>query len=357
MKAENSSTTKAPTLTVQDIAKHKSLINFDDKDAKLLKAHGAAIKGRLDAIIDKFYQQQMTIAEVKAVMNVDDRLVRLKATMKQYIEELFSGDYGSAYVERRLEIGKSHEKLGVGARYYLAAVYQLENLLRDTIDDKDSESSAPLRSALHKVMQFDVQIVIDNFINNLMDKVKIAQDELEDYAEGLEEVVTERTRQLHELSHKDELTELFNRRGMQENLRRELANTARYKDRLSFVCFTLNGYRQLVAKKGQAIGDVVLNQIGHDIKTQIREADIACRASDDEFCIIMPRTTSPEAEAICRRLIEMFKQDNQHNLSFSMGIATTRPDEVVATDSFINQAEDLMRQAGDTPGFNVCVSG
>ncbi len=355
MKADNSGITQAPSLSQQDIASHKALIGFDDKDAKLLKTHGAVVEEQLDAIIEKFYQQQLTIAEVQAVLAVDERLPRLKTTMKQYIRELFIGDYGSAYVKRRLEIGKAHENLGVGARYYLAAIYQLENLLRDTIPDRDSQASAPLRSALHKVMEFDVQIVMDQFISNLMAKVKVAQDELEDYAEGLEEVVTERTRQLHELSRKDELTELFNRRGMQENMRRELANAARYKERLSFICFTLNDYRQLVAKKGQAIGDVVLNQIGHDIKAQIREADIACRAADDEFCIIMPRTQSSEAEAICKRLIEMFKKDNQHNLSFSMGISTTNSDEVMETDHFINLVEGLMRKAAGTPGFNVCV--
>ena len=355
MKADNSSITQAPTLSQQDIANHKALIGFDDKDAKLLKAHGALIEDQLETIIDKFYQHQMTIAEVKAVLSVDERLARLKTTMRQYIHELFAGEYGSAYVERRLEIGKAHENLGVGARYYLAAVYHLENLLRDTIHDKDNQSNAPLRSALHKVMQFDVQIVMDQFIGNLMAKVKVAQDELEDYAEGLEEVVTERTRQLHELSRKDELTELFNRRGMQENLRRELANAARYKERLSFVCFTLSDYQQLVTKKGQAIGDVVLNQIGHDIKAQIREADIACRVADDEFCIIMPRTQTSEAEAICNRLIEMFKKDNQHNLSFCIGIGTTGSDEVTETDSFINHVEGLMRKAGGKPGFSVCV--
>lgn len=205
-------------------------------------------------------------------------------------------------------------------------------------------------------MQFDVQIVMDNFIGNLLAKVKIAQDELEDYAEGLEEVVTERTRQLHELSRKDELTELFNRHGMVENLRRELANADRYKESISSVCFAIKGYQQLVETKGQAIGNVVLNQIGHDIKTQIREADVPCRIADDEFCIIMPRTLSTEANAICQRVIDMFKKDNQHKLSFSMGIATTGPDKVLEANDFIKQVEDLMRKADKESGFNICTS-
>ena len=143
---------------------------------------------------------------------------------------------------------------------------------------------------------------------------------------------------------------------MVENLQRELANAARYTESLSFVNFTLNDYRPLVEKKGLAIGDVVLNQIGHDIKSQVREADVACRVADDEFCIIMPRTLSSEAEAICLRLIEMFKKDNQHDLSLSIGIATTGPDEVTETDVFIKQAEDLMREASKQAGFNICLA-
>ena len=354
MKADNTSKTATSALSGQDIESHKSLLNFDDKDAQLLKAHGAQIAAQLDAIIDKFYEHQMAISEVSAIIQADDRLPRLKATMKQYVQELFCGDYGSDYVARRLEIGKAHENLGVAARYYLSAAYQLENLLRDTIDERDDKANAPLRSALHKVMQFDVQVVMDKFIDNLVAKVKVAQDELEDYAEGLEEVVAERTRQLNELSRKDELTELFNRDGMNENMSRELANAARYKETISFVCFAINGYQKLVDKKGQAIGNVVLNQIGHDIKSQIREADVPCRAAADEFCIIMPRTLPKEAEAISKRLIDMFKKNNPHKLSLSMGIATTGPADVLEAADFIKQAETLMRKAGEQSGFTIC---
>lgn len=356
MKADNLNTTEIPVVSGQDIDTHKSLIGFGEEDARLLKDYAAIIEGQIGTVVDKFYEQQMSIPEVSAVIAVDNRLPHLKQTMKKYIQELFAGEYGSDYVARRLEIGRAHENLGVAARYYLSAIYQLENLLRDTIDNKNNESNAPLRSALHKVIQFDVQIVMDNFINNLLAKVRVAQEELEDYAESLEEVVTERTRQLHELSRKDELTELVNRYGMVENLRRELANAVRYRESISFVCFALKGYRQLVKKKGQAVGDVVLNQIGHDIKTQIREADIACRAADDEFCIIMPRTLTTEAEAICQRLIDMFSRNNQHDLSFSMGIATTGPEEVIEADAFIRQVEDRMHKAEKQNGFNICAA-
>lgn len=353
MKTDTVSSSDDNGLSAQAIARHKNLLGFDDKDAALLKAHQANVISQIDSLVDRFYQQQMAIPEVAAVIGDDQRLLVLKKTMTQYIRELFGGEYGSAYVARRLEIGKAHENLGVEARFYLAAVYQLEMLLQQTIESGDESQTAPLRSALRKILQFDTQLVMDNFINNLLDKVKVAQRELEDYAEGLEEVVTERTRQLHELSRKDELTELFNLGGMVENLRRELANAARYKESLSFVCFKLVGYHSLVAKKGQAVGDMVLNQIGHDIRTQIREADVPCRAAEDEFCIIMPRTLGAEAEAICRRLIELFKQDNQYNLSFNTGIATTGPDDVAEADALIKQIDDLLHKADEQPGFNI----
>ena len=344
----------AQPLSEQEIDSHKTLINFGADDAKLLKAHASVVEAQLDSIVDRFYDYQMSIPEEKAVISIDDRLSYLKQTMKTYIQELFSGDYGLAYANRRLEVGRSHENLGVSAKFYLSAAYQLENLLRETIDNTNDAANAPLRSALHKVMHFDIQIIMDTFIESLVSKVRIAQEELEDYAESLEEVVTERTRQLNELSRKDELTELVNRDGMLENLRRELANAGRYKESISFVCFTLNGYQELVSNKGQAIGNVVLNQIGHDIKSQIREADIPCRVADNEFCIIMPRTLTNEAEAISQRLINMFEKDNQHKLTFSMGISTTGPDKVIEATDFIKQVEDRMQNASEQEGFNIC---
>ncbi|MDH5447092.1 MAG: GGDEF domain-containing protein [Gammaproteobacteria bacterium] len=351
MKANN--TLAAQSMSEQEINTHKNLINFGEADASLLKAHASVIESSLDKIVERFYDYQMSIPETKAVIDVDDRLPKLKITMKAYIQQLFAGEYGTEYVTRRLEIGRSHENLGVSAKFYMSAAYQLENLLRETIDINEP-NSAPLRAALHKIMHFDMQIIMDTYIESLLTKVKFAQEELEDYAESLEEVVTERTRQLNELSRKDELTELVNRDGMLENLSRELANAGRYKETISFVCFSLNGYQELVRSKGQAIGNVVLNQIGHDIKSQIREADIPCRVADNEFCIIMPRTQTNEAEAISKRLIDMFEQDNQHKLSFSMGIATTGPEKLIDVTEFIKQVESRMQSAGKEAGFAIC---
>ena len=180
MKVDNVSITETPALSEQDVTKYKSLIDFDEQDAKLLKAHSKVIKDKLDSLVEQFYKHQLTVPEIAVVITFNDRLPFLKQAMAQYIMELFAGQYGVDYVNRRLEIGRAHEGLGVETKFYLASFFQLEMVLQQTMNDvKDTA----LKNALHKVLQFDVQIAMDDFVEGLISKVKIAQRELENYAE------------------------------------------------------------------------------------------------------------------------------------------------------------------------------
>ncbi|MBI5440423.1 MAG: GGDEF domain-containing protein [Deltaproteobacteria bacterium] len=115
---------------------------------------------------------------------------------------------------------------------------------------------------------------------------------------SLVEDVTERTRaerevrvlqsRLREEAIRDPLTDLFNRRYLDETLGRELARANRYGRPISLIMADLDHFKAVNDTYGHPSGDEVLRAFGGLIKGRVRSSDIPCRYGGEEFLLILP---------------------------------------------------------------------
>jgi len=338
-------------ITDREIEKRKELLGFTDQDAEVLKAHKALFAKYLDGIVKNFYDKQVEVTEIALLIGDAETLRRLQSAMRGYIMELFEGYYDSDYVNKRLRIGLVHMRIGVPPKLYISAIYLLQKILKDAVKmhyfgkEQDNEANE-LYIAINKIMMFDIQFVFDTYIHSLVSEVNTAKDELEKYTTSLEKTVAERTQQLHEISRRDELSNLFNQRGFNEHLRREMSNAVRYKEAISLMYFDLNGFKILNDNEGHQEGDEILKLTGAAVMASIRDTDIGCRYGGDEFCIILPRTAIAETMVIYERLVEFYKKSKKDKgITFSVGVSSTGPDEFCSSDSLVKAADKLMYKA------------
>ena len=99
----------------------------------------------------------------------------------------------------------------------------------------------------------------------------------------------------HQVLH-DPLTQLNNRRFLEESLPREFARAKRENYPVSFVMLDLDHFKQVNDTYGHAFGDVVLKQISQILKNNLRESDILCRFGGEEFLVAMPRIAPEQAQ-------------------------------------------------------------
>jgi diguanylate cyclase (GGDEF)-like protein len=334
-------------LSDREIEERKILLGLDQEKIQLLLACKPVILRHLDRIADEFYQRQMAIPEIELLIGDAETFKRLHASMRRYITELFEGYYDREYVNKRLRIGKVHKRIGVSPKLYISAVLLLEEILQRHITkqlggDGKCDECISHREALHTLLMFDIQLVFDTYINSLITEVDSAKYEVEKYAASLEATVAERTRQLEELSRKDALTGLYNQRSFYEILRTTLSQAEANGELVSVVYFDLNNFKQLNDAQGHQAGDNLLTLIGHTVQECIREPDIACRYGGDEFTIIMPRTGSKEAQAICERIAEAFQQSDNRGVSLSIGIGQAGPQSYPGMDELVRLADNAM---------------
>lgn len=153
-----------------------------------------------------------------------------------------------------------------------------------------------------------------------------------------------------EMSIRDDLTKLFNRRHFYNRLEEEFSRAARHNHPLSLLFIDVDDFKQINDTYGHAIGDSALREIGGLLKGAARGSDLPARCGGDEFAMILPNTNGAGAVELAARISKTIHakkiegMDNQ-TLSTSMGCATFVDNNVPSSDALVKLADDAMYQS------------
>src|SRR5260370_17247541 len=101
---------------------------------------------------------------------------------------------------------------------------------------------------------------------------------------------------MESLSLIDPLTQLLNRRALNELITHQLARANRGGEPLTFLILDLNDFRELNSKLGSMEGNRVLTDFARLLKKVFRGGDLIFRQGGDEFLVVMADTTEPQAD-------------------------------------------------------------
>ncbi len=104
------------------------------------------------------------------------------------------------------------------------------------------------------------------------------------------------------LSIKDGLTKLYNKRHFLEILEREVNRSIRYNSIFSLIFIDIDNFKKVNDTYGHLFGDMVLKKISDVIVSIIRSSDVACRFGGEEFLIMMPEIDKKKACVAAERM-------------------------------------------------------
>jgi diguanylate cyclase (GGDEF)-like protein len=163
--------------------------------------------------------------------------------------------------------------------------------------------------------------------------------------------VAELIRELQDLSVRDPLTGLSNRRYFSHAFSEELARISRKEADLSLLFADLDHFKRVNDSHGHHVGDEVLKATAAHLRACCRPYDIPARWGGEEFIMLLPETDEEEAARIAERIRASLQKGIGPAITFpvtiSIGVAQHRPGESLeALEERADQALYTAKQQG-----------
>jgi len=190
--------------------------------------------------------------------------------------------------------------------------------------------------------------------NEMSEKLARSHEELQES----HQTILAQAEQMRELSVRDALTKLHNRRHFDEQACTLFSHAVRHKRPLAMVIGDIDYFKKINDQFSHATGDAVLRQVGEILRSHMRLSDLVARYGGEEFVIAFPETELPQAAALCdklRGIIESFPWHQVHpelKVTMSMGVYA---DLAAGTaEAMLQKADALLYRAKETGRNRVC---
>jgi diguanylate cyclase (GGDEF)-like protein len=157
-------------------------------------------------------------------------------------------------------------------------------------------------------------------------------------------------REIQRLAITDELTGLYNRRGIMELGQREFERAARHNRPLSVVLIDIDHFKNVNDSHGHAAGDQVLRVMGEQCRRHVRGTDLVGRFGGEELLLLLPETkikAAYEAAERLRKLIEEMevqREQSKIKVTISLGVAE-RKGNMEELAELIHRADEALYAA------------
>lgn len=161
-----------------------------------------------------------------------------------------------------------------------------------------------------------------DYIYNMITKISTYTDDLIK-AEKEKKHDEIRLKLLHEYSFRDMLTQLYNRRKIEECLDSEINRSNRHNSIFSVLMLDIDFFKRVNDELGHDVGDIVLKELSSLLSKSIRTTDILGRWGGEEFIVVSPELNLFEAEKLAEKLrkaVESYSFVNKLKKTISIGV-------------------------------------
>ncbi|RXK01647.1 diguanylate cyclase [Arcobacter sp. CECT 8989] len=160
--------------------------------------------------------------------------------------------------------------------------------------------------------------------------------------------IEEKNKELKKLATTDKLTNLYNRRKIEELLEFEINRSERFNHNFGLAIVDIDKFKEVNDTYGHQVGDKVLKELANILNTNRRKTDFVGRYGGEEFVIICPES---DVQGVIK-LMETFKEkicnykfSKVENKTASFGVTMSQRGDTI--ESILKRADDALYQAKD----------
>ena len=202
----------------QQIDWRKDFTNFEQADEQRLEDLGSVVEPAIDDAVEAFYDHLESYDETVEIFGRSSKGIEaLKENQREYLQDLFDGQYGQDHFESRARIGKIHDMLDLGPKIYLGAYSIFYRYLIDAVvddlkadleqaDDGDPvqqgdtlspekalDTLADRTRSMLKLMNIDQQVAMDTYIHSYSEQLETELEQQKHVITDVDEQVAQAT--------------------------------------------------------------------------------------------------------------------------------------------------------------------
>lgn len=293
-------------INVLDDATHNLMVTLKELDGEVEK--------RTEHLSEKTFELQKEKNFVSNILNTAQVII---ITLDEFGKIISLNKYG--------------ENL-IGLYNYTKEESKFTDLISDALD-YDEISTAITKFSKNQQDNFNYECKIASEVHNQLfiswyfTHIISTDNTSEILVVGLD--LTERNQiesQLSWLADHDPLTNLYNRRRFEVELKRTLSLANRYNQYGALIYFDIDQFKFVNDSSGHKIGDELLVRVSDKLKCVTRETDLVARVGGDEFAVLAPHISLEDAkrlvDKICTEIttIEISADNSVHRASISAGL-------------------------------------
>ena len=187
--------------------------------------------------------------------------------------------------------------------------------------------------------------------SRMLETIEVQAGEINQFATRLDVAYKElesTNARLKEVSFKDEVTRLYNRRFFSIRLEEEVSRYRRFNHPVSVVLLDLDGFKAVNDELGHVVGDETLRGVAELLLKHSRGINVVCRYGGDEFAILLVETPKAGAQIYAdriRHVLASHEFPHGRRVSASFGIACLPEDVAAAAEDLIRAADEALYAA------------
>jgi two-component system, cell cycle response regulator len=173
-----------------------------------------------------------------------------------------------------------------------------------------------------------------------------------------DEVERAASRRIYEMSVRDGLTGVYNRRYFEERMASEFAFAARHKTPLSLILADIDHFKRINDSWGHHAGDTVLRRVAVELQAGVRTEDVVARFGGEEFAIVArgidvdgARMFAERVRVIIQRSVITWEGDRMP-VTMSLGVAHNQGNATIDKPELLVAAADMALYSAKHAGRN-----
>jgi len=160
-------------------------------------------------------------------------------------------------------------------------------------------------------------------------------------------------------SFTDPLTEVYNRRSLEDMAGRFISHARRLQNSLTFILIDVDRFKQVNTRFGHLTGDFVLAEVATLLRSSVRGSDAVVRYGGDEFLIILADTGALAARRVVERikkyLLDWNSSEHLEDFQLTVSIGISEWSDGRTLDEMLDAADQAMYAEKDSRKARISV--